>query len=72
MQFQDGLSDDELYAAFESGRLPKEAFHHREHIRAAFLYLSRIPTWLKQRCISARRYAVSPRRMASRACSTRR
>jgi hypothetical protein len=43
MEIQDGLPDDELYAAFESGRLPKERFHHREHIRVAFLYLSRYP-----------------------------
>jgi hypothetical protein len=43
MHPRDRFSDDELYDGFESGRLPKEAFHHREHVRAAFLYLSRYP-----------------------------
>ena len=38
---EDTLDDEQLLAAFDSGELPKEAFHHREHVRAAFLYLSR-------------------------------
>jgi hypothetical protein len=37
----DALTDDELVAAFETARLGKSEFHHREHVRAAFVYLSR-------------------------------
>jgi hypothetical protein len=33
--------DETLLAAFETGRLPCDAFHHREHLRAAFLCLRR-------------------------------
>ncbi len=33
------LSDDAFLEAFESCTLPKEAFHHRDHIRLAWLYL---------------------------------
>ena len=39
----DSFTDDQLFAAFDSATLPKEAFHHREHVRAAFLYLSKYP-----------------------------
>jgi len=37
------LSDDELLEQFEAATLPSGSFHHREHVRAAFLYLSRFP-----------------------------
>jgi hypothetical protein len=37
------MTDDELCAAFDSATLAKESFHHREHLRVAFLYLSRHP-----------------------------
>lgn len=37
------LSDDEFIAAFESGALPNAGFHHADHVRMAFLYLSRYP-----------------------------
>ena len=37
------LPDDELVRQFDAALLPKEAFRHREHVRAAFLYLSRYP-----------------------------
>jgi predicted TPR repeat methyltransferase len=33
------LSDDAFLGAFESCTLPKEAFHHRDHLRLAWLYL---------------------------------
>lgn len=36
------MSDDEFIAAFQRGEL--EAFHHRDHVRMAFLYLSRHST----------------------------
>ena len=35
------MTDDELCAAFDSATLPKEAFHHREHLRVAFIYFAR-------------------------------
>jgi hypothetical protein len=35
------MSDDQLCAAFDLATLPKEHFHHREHLRVAFLYLAR-------------------------------
>jgi hypothetical protein len=35
------MTDDEFLAAFEGGSLPKDAFHHREHVRLAWLCLRR-------------------------------
>ena len=37
------MTDDEFIACFESGRLPNGGFHHRDHVRMAFLYLLRYP-----------------------------
>ena len=37
------LNDDEFVARFEDASLPNESFHHRDHVRMAFLYLSRYP-----------------------------
>ena len=35
------MTDDDFLAAFEEGGLPKEAFHHRDHVRVAWLCLRR-------------------------------
>ena len=35
------LTDAELLDGFEQSTLPNSAFHHEDHIRVAFLYLSR-------------------------------
>jgi hypothetical protein len=35
------MTDDQFIAAFESCRLAREAFHHADHVRLAFLYLCR-------------------------------
>lgn len=35
------LSDTELLERFDSQRLPLEQWHHREHVRVAYLYLTR-------------------------------
>jgi hypothetical protein len=35
------MTDGDFLAAFEGGTLPKDAFHHREHIRLAWLCLGR-------------------------------
>jgi hypothetical protein len=37
------MSDDEFLAALEQCRLQPQQFGHREHVRAAFLYLERLP-----------------------------
>jgi hypothetical protein len=37
------LSDDEFVARFEDASLSNECFHHRDHLRMAFLYLCRYP-----------------------------
>src|SRR5690349_22735558 len=37
------LSEDEFVARFEDATLPNESFHHRDHVRMAFLYLRRYP-----------------------------
>jgi len=37
------MTDEELMEQFEDGTLPNECFHHREHVRVAFLYLTRYP-----------------------------
>src|SRR5688572_3305280 len=34
-------ADVDLIAAFEAGTLPASGFHHREHVRLAWLYLRR-------------------------------
>src|SRR5215472_10058720 len=36
------LTDDEFLRAFESCELPNGAFHHGDHIRAAWLYIRRL------------------------------
>ena len=37
------MTDDEFISAFENGSLPEGSFHHRDHVRMAFLYLRRYP-----------------------------
>jgi hypothetical protein len=37
------MTDNEFIAAFENCTLPLEAFHHADHVKMAFLYLSRYP-----------------------------
>lgn len=37
------LNDDEFITGFEKGTLANEGFHHADHVRMAFLYLSRYP-----------------------------
>lgn len=37
------LTDAELQAAFESCKLPREAWNHRAHVRMAFIYARREP-----------------------------
>ena len=37
------MNDDQFIAAFEACTLPNGSFHHQDHVRMAFLYLSRYP-----------------------------
>jgi hypothetical protein len=37
------MTDDEFIAGFEDCSLANESFHHTDHVRMAFLYLSRYP-----------------------------
>jgi len=37
------MTDHELLTGFEDCTLANEAFHHEEHLRVAFMYLSRYP-----------------------------
>ncbi|MFY9826064.1 MAG: hypothetical protein WAM82_32150 [Thermoanaerobaculia bacterium] len=37
------LTDDEFIARFEDCTLPNSAFHHRDHVRLAWIYLQRHP-----------------------------
>jgi hypothetical protein len=37
------MTDDEFIASFEDCSLAAATFHHRDHVRMAFLYLSRYP-----------------------------
>jgi hypothetical protein len=37
------MTDNELLTGFEACTLANEAFHHEEHVRVAFMYVSRYP-----------------------------
>lgn len=39
----DPLSDTEFIEQFENCALPAATFHHRDHVRLAWLYLNRLP-----------------------------
>jgi hypothetical protein len=55
------ISDEELLEQFESATLPGECFHHGEHVRVAFLYLSQFPLLQALQRFSAalRRFATA-------------
>jgi hypothetical protein len=55
------MTDRELMERFEDCTLPIECFHHEEHVRVAFLYLSTYPV-----LDSLERFSVSLRRFAAR------
>jgi len=52
--------DDELVAAFESGRLGNEGFRHVDHVRLGFLFMLRFPAW-----DALRRFSQALARMAA-------
>jgi hypothetical protein len=53
------LSDDDFIAGFESARLANGGFHHCDHLRMAFLYLSRYPVLeaIERFCASLAKFA---------------
>lgn len=55
------MTDDEFLAALEGCTLPADAFRHRDHLRAAWFYLERMPfgAALDQMRATLRRYATS-------------
>jgi len=55
------LSDHELMEQFERATLPLDCFHHREHVRVAYLYLTRGPLLeaLQAFSIALRRFATT-------------
>lgn len=53
------MNDADLLRSFEEAGLPAEAFHHREHLRVAWLYLRREPVGL-----ALERFAADLRRLA--------
>jgi len=56
------MSDSEFVSAFESCVFPPDEFHHREHVRLAWIYLDRNPL-----LDALTRFAESLRRFATNA-----
>ena len=56
-----GMSDNEFLACFEAASLPNDGFHHTDHVRMAFLFLSRYPALeaLRRFCESLQRFAAA-------------
>src|SRR5262245_26049431 len=55
------LDDDALLAAFESAALPPASFHHRDHVRVAWICCTRYPpeVALARFCDALRRFAAA-------------
>lgn len=55
------LTDRELVAAFEDTTLPVEAFHHREHVRTAWLFVTQygMPDALERFSAALKRFAAA-------------
>jgi hypothetical protein len=56
-----GLSSRELIEQFEADMVPQDSFHHADHVRLAFAYLSQYPALqaLGKFCTALRRYAAA-------------
>jgi hypothetical protein len=59
MNATEELTDEELLAGFIDTTLPKELFHHRQHVRAAWLFVRRhgMPDALGEFSEALRRFA---------------
>lgn len=55
------MTDEELIQAFETDTLPENSFHHADHVRLAFAYLSRHPVLeaLDRFAIALKRFAAA-------------
>lgn len=58
------MTNEEIIAAFEQGRAPGGSFHHADHIRVAFAYLSQFPVLeaLQKFSDALRRFATAQAR----------
>jgi hypothetical protein len=64
------MTDDEFMASFENCSLSNESFHHSDHAKMAFLYLSRYPALEALQRFSVR-WRDSPQPVASPAFTTK-
>ena len=55
------MTDQDFLTAFEACALPNEGFHHRDHVRVAWLYLQSnpLPVALNRFCESLKRFALA-------------
>jgi hypothetical protein len=55
------MSNEQLIRQFESDTLPEDSFHHADHVRLAFAYLSQYPPLqaLEKFCGALKRYAAA-------------
>jgi hypothetical protein len=56
-----GMTNQEFIDRFEAGMVPGESFHHADHVRLAFAYLSEFPPLqaLEKFCSALKRFATS-------------
>ena len=55
------MTDEQIISEFEQGRAPGGSFHHADHIRVAFTYLSQFSALeaLQKFCSALQRFAVA-------------
>ena len=55
------MTDNELMAAFESGKVPDGGFHHEQHVRVAWNYLKvhPLPEALARFCAALKGFALA-------------
>ncbi len=55
------MTDEQFLAAFETGTLPNAAFHHRDHLRMAWLYVTRdgVAAGADHACQTLRQFAAA-------------
>ncbi len=58
------MTNEEIIQEFEQGRAPGESFHHADHIRVAFAYLSQYSVLdaLQKFCAALQRFAAAQRK----------
>ncbi len=60
-ELKKAMANEEIIEEFEQGRGPCESFHHADHIRVAFAYLSQYPVLeaLQKFCAALQRFAAA-------------